>query len=401
MSLEGPQSETHQSTSTAYKDILKKTAKQHRLMAVHFELTYRCNERCTHCYLDVFKPNAIVPRELSTEECLNVIDQISSLGVLHLTLSGGDILVRRDWYEIAQYARQKRLLLRLFTNGLLIRPKLADRIASLHPYAVEISLYSTKPEIHESITRVKHSWELSTRAIKLLRERGVRVVMKTPLMRENVREIDDLFALAEELGAIFHYDVTITPKNSGALDPLKHRMGFEDLVWIMDKQISPGIWEKHRLSDEDRTCMVGGSGMVIDPYGNIFPCVELRRSAGNVRENSLEEIWKQSEVWPELSDLKVKDLPVCRACEIRTLCVRCHGLSFNESGDMKAPAKISCTEALARRQALIAKGLIEPEKYPLPLHLRSLESEMDGLNLEYEHIGVDFLPVQQIADLNL
>ena len=230
MSVDGPQTESDLQSLNPYQQVLRQAEQLHRLFSVHWELTYRCNQRCSHCYLDVLEPGAPVPEELSTQECLGIIDQIAAAGALNLTLSGGELLVRKDWLEIARYARSKRLLLRLFTNGILIRPKLAEQIAGLHPFAVEISLYGAQPEIHESITRLPHSWELTMRAFRLLHECGVRTVMKTPLMRENVGEIEALRGLAQEVGASFRYSYSITSKDLGALDPLKHRLTYQQLV---------------------------------------------------------------------------------------------------------------------------------------------------------------------------
>ncbi|HKY05807.1 MAG TPA: radical SAM protein, partial [Blastocatellia bacterium] len=206
-----------------YKRLIAGTESNHRLFSAHWELTYRCNERCSHCYLDVLAPNAEAVGELTTEECLRVIDELAALGVMHLLFSGGEILARHDFFQIAEHARSKRLLLRLFTNGILITPLLADRIAALHPYSVEISLYSSAPETHDRITGIARSWELTTRALALLRDRGVRTKMKVPLMRENIGELRQMAALAAELGAQFRYDTTITPKDDGGRSPLKHR----------------------------------------------------------------------------------------------------------------------------------------------------------------------------------
>jgi MoaA/NifB/PqqE/SkfB family radical SAM enzyme len=195
LSVEGPQAQVNGREGDLYQQMLGKLGREHRLFSVHWELTYRCNQRCSHCYLDVLPPNSDVPAELTTQECLGIVDQIADAGALNLTLSGGEILVRRDLFEIASHARARRLLLRLFTNGVGVTPLIADRIAELHPYAVEISLYSARPELHERITGLRRSWELTTRALRLLHERGVRTVMKTPLMHENVAEIDHLEAL--------------------------------------------------------------------------------------------------------------------------------------------------------------------------------------------------------------
>jgi radical SAM protein with 4Fe4S-binding SPASM domain len=367
VSVEGPAPEPE--SPNLYQQMVARSQKQHRLFSAHWELTYRCNERCTHCYLEVLPPSARVPGELTTEECLRVVDELAALGVLNLTLSGGEILVRRDLIEIAEYARSKQFALRLFTNGILIKLAVADRLAALHPYAVEVSLYGAEAASHEVITRRPRSFELSIRGLRLLHERGVRTVIKTPLMRHNVRQFHALEALAEELGAQFRYDITITPQDSGGLSPLQHRLTDDDLLWLFRTELDPTLWAGRVIPPDRRTCGIASSGLVIDPYGNVFPCVQTRIVAGNVREQSLQAIW-QSETLHDLAKLTLNELPVCRTCELRNLCVRCHGLAQVEDGDLHGPASVNCREALARRQVLIEKGALPPD-YPIPAHLQS------------------------------
>lgn len=367
MSVEGPTGLVEQ--ASLYEQILHRAGQSHRLMSVHWELTYRCNERCTHCYLDVLPPGASVPGELTTEECYRVLDELANLGALYLTFSGGEIFVRRDFFEIAEYARKKSFLLRLFTNGILIKPEVADRIATLHPYAVEISVYSARAEIHDAITRLSRSHELSLRAVRLLCERGIRTIVKTPLMRENVREFDELKLQAEKLGAFFRYDVTVTPKDLGGLDPLKHRLSDEDLLWIFRKTIDPEHWIHREVTPEFKTCGIATHSLELDPYGNAFPCVQVRMSGGNVRQQSVREIWENAPMWKLLSSITISEMPVCSSCELKTMCVRCHGLAQLENGDLRAPSPVNCREALARRQVLIEKGAL-PADYPVPMHLR-------------------------------
>jgi AdoMet-dependent heme synthase len=390
LSVDGPQTDLQAVTENPYAAILRQASSAHRLLSVHWELTYRCNERCTHCYLDVFQPQAAQPGELNTQECLEVIDQIAAAGGLNLTLSGGEILVRRDFFEIAEYARSRRLLLRLFTNGILIRPRVADRIAALHPYAVEISLYSARPAVHDGVTQIERSWELSTRALRLLHERGVRTVVKTPVMVENVRQIDDLAALAGELGATFRYDITVTPKTSGALDPLRHQVSYAELVDFMRRKIDPVLWLKRKAAPDQPTCNIAQRALQIDPYGNILPCMEVRFRAGNLREKPLSELWGDWPLWSKLGGLALDELPVCRGCELRHLCVRCHGLAWQESGDLRNPALANCREALARRQALVELGALAPD-YPIPAYLvQALETwikrDDDGLISENRNL---------------
>ncbi|MBI4787236.1 MAG: radical SAM protein [Chloroflexi bacterium] len=360
MTVEGPALEPP--ALTAYDKIVAKTQKQHRLFSAHWELTYRCNQRCTHCYLDVLAPAAPAPAELTTAECLRVMDELAAMGVLNLTLSGGEIFVRRDLFEIAEYARGKQFLLRLFTNGIAITPTIADRIAALHPYAVEMSVYGAQPETHEIITCVPRSFELTMRAFRLLRERGVRTAMKTPLMRENVREFHALEALAAELGAMFRYDITISPKDTGGRAPLQHRLTDDDLLWLFRETMDPRLWVNRAPALDQPTCNMAGNALVIDPYGDIFACIQGRRAIGNVRTLPLRTIWEESPVWQELRQLTLGALPVCGTCELRAFCVRCHGLALIEDGDLRGPCSVNCRDARLRRQVLVEKGLLPSDR---------------------------------------
>ncbi|CAG0946409.1 partial Putative mycofactocin radical SAM maturase MftC, partial [Anaerolineae bacterium] len=292
------------SQNNPYTRILANVVREHRLFSVHWELTYRCNAICTHCYLDVLPPNASTPDELTTDKARSVLDQIVAMGVLYLTFSGGEILVRRDFFEIAEYARRKRLAIRLMTNGIFIKSQVADRIANLHPTGVEISLYGADAATHDAITRRPGSFERTLRAFQLLRERGIRTVMKTPLMRENVRQMYALRALASRVGATFCCDPTITAKDSGDTRPLNHRLTYDDLVWWLRAEINAD--ERTPLPTIDatqRSCGIGSNSLVIDPYGNVFPCVQTRIPAGNLRIQSVQEIWSSSSVFRELGAL--------------------------------------------------------------------------------------------------
>jgi radical SAM protein with 4Fe4S-binding SPASM domain len=373
MSLEGPSHEPM--ALNPYNQIYAQAERQHRLLTVHWEMTYRCNERCTHCYLDVLPPNAHVPDELTTTECLHVIDEMADMGVLNLAFSGGEILTRRDFFEIAEYAHSKQFLVRLFTNGILIKPQVADRIAGLHPYAVELSLYGADAETHERITMIPRSYDLTLRAARLLIERGVRVVLKTPLMHENVRQINTIRSLVQDMGAQFRYDITITPKDSGVRSPLVHRISYQDLIWLFRQEIKAEQWVQRVPKLSSPTCGISLASLLIDPTGNVFPCVQTRALAGNLRQQSLKTIWQTAPLWSELKQLTLGALPVCRTCELQSMCVRCHGTALLEDGDLRAPATINCHEALARRQVLVEQGAL-PSDFPIPSHLQSFADQV-------------------------
>jgi radical SAM protein with 4Fe4S-binding SPASM domain len=341
-------------TST-YTDIVRRTRKEHRLLSVHWEVTYRCNERCTHCYLDVLPPGSKLPGELSTEEAKGVVDELALLGALTISFSGGEVFLRRDIFEIAGYARKKGFAVRFFTNGILIKPDIADKIAAVKPVVVELSLYGADAETHDNITHVPGSFDLTIRGIKLLLERNVRCIIKTPIMKENIHQVDDMKKLAADLNISFQYDLTIIPKHTGDLSPLKHRPTDAQLLGFLRERVSPETWHLYPQGDDFRFCSIGMNSMNIGPYGEIYTCVGARVTAGNVRQVPLREIWQESPVWEETSNMNLANLPVCATCELRQFCVRCHGTAAFEDGDMLGCSSVAYREARLRRQAYMEK----------------------------------------------
>ncbi|MBC8492465.1 MAG: radical SAM protein [Chloroflexi bacterium] len=341
-----------------YRRIIAKTAKQHQLFSVHWELTYRCNLRCTHCY--VVKPGdsgfSAPGPELSTEECKDIIDQLADENALNITFSGGEPLVRSDFFEIAQYARGKRFAVRLLTNGTLITPEIADKIAALYPFSVEMSVYGARAETHDGITLVSGSFERVVRAFHLLHERGVRTLVKTPLMKENINEFNAIRGLAEELGTNFHYGITISPKDDGCMLPLRHRLSDQDLLELFRQEIDPEKWKPITTRADNHVCLSGLNYICINPYGEVFPCVQIKISAGNLRQQSLWAIWRNAPTLERMRGITQSSFKSCAACDLRQFCAFCPGVALIEEGDLLSPSSVACREARLRHQVLKEKG---------------------------------------------
>src|SRR3981081_2528392 len=114
-------------------------------ISVHLDITYRCNERCVHCYLDHEDHG-----EMTTAEIKDILNQLSDAGVFFLTLSGGEVLMRRDFFEIVEHARRLLFNVKLKTNGVMIRESEARRLRELGVEQVQISVYSHRPEVHDA-----------------------------------------------------------------------------------------------------------------------------------------------------------------------------------------------------------------------------------------------------------
>ena len=342
-----------------YSQIVVKTAKQHQLFFVHLELTYRCNQRCTHCY--VMKPGdpgfkAPGP-ELSTEEWKGIIDQLADENALNIGFSGGESLIRSDFFEIARYARSKRFAIRILTNGILITPEVADKIAALYPVSVDMSLYGARAATHDGITLTPGSFERTVRAFRLLAERHVQAYAKIALMRENVGEFQEVRALAEELQAIFKYDITIVPKDNGSTQPLRHRLSDEELLGFFRQEMKASRqeeigWKFSGAKVNGRVCLSGTNQIAINPYGEVFPCVQAKISAGNLRRQKLHTVWSYAPILRNMRALRLRDFPTCATCHLLRFCFHCPGVALLEDGDLLGPSSVACRETRIHYQVL-------------------------------------------------
>jgi MoaA/NifB/PqqE/SkfB family radical SAM enzyme len=196
-----------------------------------FELTFRCNLRCAHCYCSLpANSQDALSKELGTEEIFKIFDQIAEAGCLWLLLTGGEPLVRKDFLEIYTYAKKKGFLISLFTNGTLITQEIADFLAEWPPNKVEITLYGITEETYEKITRVPGSFKRCKRGIDLLLERKIPLRLKTIAMTLNHDEFFKIKEYAEGLGVEFRFDPELNPRLDGSKTPCAFRLSPEEVL---------------------------------------------------------------------------------------------------------------------------------------------------------------------------
>jgi AdoMet-dependent heme synthase len=319
-------------------------------ISVHLDLTYRCNERCVHCYLDHEDHG-----EMDTAEVKDVLDQLAAAGVFFLVFSGGEIFMRRDIFELIEYARSLMFCLKLKTNAFMIGENEADRLASLHPDSVQVSIYSHRPEVHDEITKLPRSLERSIAGIRRLRARGLKVIIANVLMRQNLGDYAGVKTLAQELGAEYTVDPTITPMMSGDRSAIQLGIGSVDLKNVFrNPELISNVSEfcaPPPAIDEDvldeMACSAGHTFCYVSPYGDVFPCVQFPLPTGNLREQKFLEIWRHSAPMNEVRSIRARDLPVCSTCSHVGTCTRCPGLAYME-GNMRGPSSQDCEKSYAR-----------------------------------------------------
>jgi len=313
---------------------------------VVLEVTYRCNLKCIHCYVVNRGEN-----ELTFEEYSHLLDDLNTLGTLILTVTGGEPLVRRDIRDLLEMMSEKEFAIRLFTAGYYIDEDFAHFLSQLNILEVELSIYGSRSELHDSITGVRGSFDHLVRAVKFLRKHNIKVNLKFIAMKPNYRDVVSVKELVHSLDANFYYDVVITPKDDLSIDPLKLRLDLYQLrefySLVKDR---PYIFPQRDVNEY--ICNAGLSTMAISPYGDVYPCVQLRLLAGNIREKSIVEIWKKSEVFKSLRGKRIKDYR-CGSCPLLPYCSPCIGSIWLEKGDVNG-----CTEIL-RNRAVVLKELAD------------------------------------------
>jgi radical SAM protein with 4Fe4S-binding SPASM domain len=336
--------------SALIAEMAAKALKLNIPLSVQLDLTYRCNERCVHCYLDHHDHG-----EMTTAEIKDLLDQMAEAGVFYLTVSGGEILMRRDFFEILEYARKRTFCIKLKTNGILIRKKEADRIKALGVESVQISIYSHIPEIHDAITKLPGSLEDSLEAIRRLRAHGIHVIMANVLMIQNAADYAGVKALAAELGAQFIMDPTITPMMDGDRSILNLNVDEAALREVFRNETLVGNVEEFcappQGPDEDALdmlpCSAGHTACYVSPYGDVYPCVQFPLPSGNVRRMRFVDIWRDSPQLQEVRSITLRDMPSCSQCTHGATCTRCPGLAFLE-GNMRGPSYQDCEKSYAR-----------------------------------------------------
>jgi radical SAM protein with 4Fe4S-binding SPASM domain len=318
--------------------------------SVQLDLTYRCNEQCVHCYLDHEDHG-----EMTTAEIKHLLREMAEAGVFILTLSGGEIFLRKDFFEILECARALTFCIRLKTNAVLIREAQAARLRDLGVESIQVSIYSHRPGVHDAITKVPGSLKRSIKAIRLLKSQGLKVVMANVLMTHNMDDYRGAEALADELGAEYTVDPTVTPMMNGDRTNLGLNLEDSGLRDIFRDESLVGNVEEFCAPplpvDDDAMnslpCSAGHTACYVSPYGEFYPCVQFPLSCGNVRQQSFIDIWRHSEQLKEVRSIRLRDLSSCSQCAHGGSCTRCPGLAFME-GNMRGPSIQDCEKSFAR-----------------------------------------------------
>lgn len=328
------------------------------------EVTRRCPLTCAHCYNNLPMGDTQARRsELTYQEHCRILDEITDAGCLWLLYTGGEIFARRDFLEIYTYAKQKGLIVTLFTNGTLITPRVADHLVQWRPFCIEITLYGRTRETYERLTGIPGSYDHCLNGIALLRERGLPLKLKTVGVTINKHEIGDMKRFAEEeLGVGFKFDSMINPRIDCSHSPLAVRLTPAEIV-EMDLKDPARVaeWRSfgeqfnrpvHASEQRDQVYHCGGgvNSFAIDPQGRMTICVLSHFDAYDLRQGSFLDGW--NDFLLRVREKKIRRVTKCTDCQIKAMCGMCPANGELENGDPDAPVDFLCHVAHLRAKVL-------------------------------------------------
>ncbi len=329
-----------------------------------FELTDRCNLGCVHCYINQsVLCQAARESELSTDQVKEILNQVAEAGCLHMTFTGGEVLLRPDFTEIYLHARRLGMLVTVFTNGTLLTPRIADVLTQSRPKRVEISLYGGTRETYEQVTGVPGSYDRCIRGIELLLKQDINLTLKTIVLTLNFHEIELMRSMAQQYGLDFRYDGNLWPRLDGGSKPYEYRLSLEQILSLDEGSIERQR-EWKRITDEFGgtpkraeyvfRCAAGLWSFHINSSARLSICTMVRQPSFDLHQLGFAGAWEKI---GELRQLKRVVDNKCRDCTLGAICNQCPGWSQMVHGDNETPVDFVCDLAHMRAD-LVKKSII-------------------------------------------
>ncbi|MCZ8378936.1 mycofactocin radical SAM maturase [Mycobacterium sp. CPCC 205372] len=284
-----------------------------------WELTYACNLACVHCLSSSGKRD---PRELSTRQCMDIIDELERMQVFYVNIGGGEPTVRPDFWELVDYATAHHVGVKFSTNGVRITPEVAAKLAASDYVDVQISLDGATAEVNDAV-RGKGSFAMAVRALENLEAAGFSdAKISVVVTRHNVDQLDDFKALADRYGATLRI-TRLRPSGRGAdvwdeLHPTaEQQVQLYDWLVAKGERVLTGDSFFHLSGLGEPGALAGlnlcGAGRVvclIDPVGDVYACpfaIHDKFLAGNILEDrgfgtGFSAVWKNAPLFRELRE---------------------------------------------------------------------------------------------------
>ncbi len=332
--------------------------------------TNACNLRCKHCYQRADRPG---PDELTTEERLKVVGELAEAGVVSIAFSGGEPLMRRDFYKVATEVRKRGIYIALATNGTFITRRIARKLKKCGVDYIEVSLDAATPRIHDDFRGIAGTFEKTLNGVKNCVEEGFFTCVATAVTKLNLPEIPRVIEMVKHIGVkrfiTFNFipvgraenivDLDLNPEQREELLKLLFEKSWDSGIEILStapqfaricltmskgRTVAPthfyighASWNLRVLAEFIGGCGAGRLYCAIQPNGDVTPCVFMPDMVvGSIKEQSFLDAWHNSEV---MWQLRNRDLLKghCGNCEYKYVCGGCRARALGYFGDILAP----------------------------------------------------------------
>ena len=349
-------------------------------LIVSYAVTRACNLCCLHCHVSA---REALPNELNLKEAMVAIEEMHSLGTQAVVFSGGEPLLRKDFVlQLIEYCDDLGIITAMLSNGLLMTPHTALQLQEAGLKVVGMPIDSVVPEKHDHLRNLPGTFNRTVQAIKTCLAIDLEVVVTTMALRDTYTEMPKRLEFLYDLGVDEAAVYDLVPVGRGK-DVMDNAMTMEQRVnlirWLQSRQedtemtftmsggtpLYPEIAEEMHRNHGTKAknllikefwihrgigCHAGNMYFSLRPNGDVYPCTFLPIKVGNIREQSLTEIWHKAPVLNALRQrrtLKGK----CGACEYRESCGGCRGRAYACTGDYLEADPV-CLRDLMRQEGV-------------------------------------------------
>ncbi|MCL2477210.1 radical SAM protein [Candidatus Bathycorpusculum sp.] len=333
---------------------------------VVWDFTHRCNLRCKHCYSNSGTEQE--EDELTTKQALDVVDQLAEAHVTALAFSGGEPLMRKDFFEVAKHASDRGLYVSLASNGTLLTKEITTKIKQAQVNYIDISIDGASAKTHDDFRGVPGAFDGAIAGLKNCIEADICTCIATTVGKNNLSELPAIIDLAEQLGSerFTYFNFIPTGRGSNHRDQDLTAQQREDVMRYLLNRMSAGCKttilatapQLARVALQSQgSCgtgevtmalahmqtvkvtkkavplgeFIGGCGAgrlycSISPQGDVHPCVFLPLNVGNLKTQQFKEIWHNAPLFNAFRN-RANLKGTCGACQYKFICGGCRARS--------------------------------------------------------------------------
>jgi len=310
---------------TAQKEI----AMEYPLESAQIEITNKCNLSCVHCFNNSGNP---YPNELTTPEILSLLDTLSSMGVYHVTITGGEPLTHPDLFTIVEHARKEPMSVNIFTNGTLITEDIVRKFKKVGINRFNISIDSLDESIHDTFRGKKGVLKKTLKAVHLLKKAGFSIKISVSLSQWNKEGIADVLKYCKENNLQGVEILPVIYSGRGvkglAVSPEEYYCALVERFTYMKEEFPEGILKIHEKMEEG--CDIARNSIGIKADGTILACpgCDKDMGLGNVRDTNVKKLWEEDETLEVIRSTKAKNDAECAHCRWVAFCEGCIAGAF-------------------------------------------------------------------------